>query len=74
MPLSPGGIPMALPLAKNAGLRFFHTAFFDCSVLMIISECRKCGARETVSRLNGSLQRWETQHDCGHMRPFIVRK
>lgn len=64
---------MAL-VAKNPEPRFSHKAFFDQSVLMIISECRKCGARETVSRLNGSLQRWEAQHDCGRMRPFLVRK
>lgn len=66
---------MALAVKReNPELRFTHTAFWDRSVLMIISECRRCGARETVSRLNGSLQRWESQHNCGNMRPFLVRK
>jgi len=65
---------MALPVRKNQKVGFSHTSFWDRSVLMIISECRKCGARETVSRLNGSMQRWEAQHDCDNMRPYLVKK
>lgn len=65
---------MALAVAKRPELGFSHTCFFDLSVLMVISECRRCGAREVVSRINGSLQRWESQHDCGNMRPFLVQK
>ncbi len=65
---------MALPLPNNPEHRFSRVAFFERSVPMIFSKCQACGASEVVSRLNGSLQRWEAQHDCGRMGPLLVRK
>jgi hypothetical protein len=56
----------------------FHPAFSHDAVhtkdrIMIESVCMRCGARKLVSIQDGSLEKWEDDHDCGKRQPREVQ-
>ena len=47
---------------------FTCTAVHDGLSIKILSVCRRCGACQVVSILDGSLRQWEQSHQCGSER------
>jgi hypothetical protein len=39
-------------------------------LILVESTCLKCGSYMTVSISDGSLQEWETHHNCGKVSEF----
>ena len=40
----------------------------DEGILLVDSECLRCGTSKVVSMRDGSLQEWESHHVCGNLR------
>ena len=53
----------------NAGL-FTHKHVRTESRLLIQATCNQCGSSKLVSLIDGSLQQWESTHECkGQAKP-----
>jgi hypothetical protein len=44
--------------------RFERMTFKTRDVAIILTKCKKCGARRLVSLADGSLYAWESSHHC----------
>ena len=53
---------------------FANAPAYDADGLLVIkSTCSDCGAFQFVSVRDGSLKRWESQHECCHTLKIILR-
>ena len=44
--------------------RFQRTPFKTHGSTIVLTKCKKCGARRVVSFADGSVYRWENNHEC----------
>jgi hypothetical protein len=52
---------------------FSHDAVHIKGRIMIESVCLRCGASKLVSIRDGSLKKWEYDHDCEDRKPREVK-
>jgi hypothetical protein len=50
--------------AEKNDTRFHRTAIRTDTRLLIQSTCIKCGVSKLVSHHDGSLEEWESEHEC----------
>ena len=53
-----------MPSSYFANADYAHAPVRTETRVLILSTCKKCGASKMVSVADGSLERWEEQHQC----------
>jgi hypothetical protein len=51
-------------LIKMPEMRFERTSFKTRQDAIILTKCKKCGARQVASLGDGSVHEWEKNHRC----------